>query len=107
MTNNDTDFLSRSVVGGWRTMLPLAVAVLLFGSSVLLLSHDLNTLPRVPMPNEGRTYPLQEHRAIVYGTLGETALFYGVLIAGFAIGAVGIGNEKRMRERIDTKKELS
>ncbi len=104
MSDDNANFLYHPVIGGWRTMLPLAVAILFFGSSALLMGRGLNTLPKVSMPDEGRTYPLEEHRRVVFGTLGETALVYGLLIVGFAVGAVGIGHEKRIRALISTNK---
>ena len=107
MTHSYADVLSRPVVGGWRTLLPLAVSILLFGSGALLQSHDFKTLPRVPLPDQGRTYPLENHRIIVYGTLADAALFHGVFIAGFAAGAVGIRNEQRSQERMNSKTEPS
>ncbi len=107
MYDNKGDFLSRPVIGGWRTLLPLTAATLLFGSGVLLLGHDLDTLPKKPVPKDSRTYPLEEHSAVVFGTLRETALVYGALIAGLAVGAIGLGNEKRIRARIGTQEQAS
>jgi len=78
-------------------MLPIVLAILIVGSGVLLLSHDLDVLPKAPVPIDGRTYPLREHKVVVFGTLGESLLVHGLLIAGFAVGAVGVANEKRMR----------
>ena len=78
-------------------MLPLIVAVLLFASSALLLAKDLHRLPKVRVPSEGRTYPLEEHGAVVFGTFLETAPVYGLLIAGFGVGAFGINTERRIR----------
>lgn len=64
---------------------------------VLVLGHDLDVLPKAPAPNDGRTYPLREHRAVVFATLAESLLVHGLLIAGLAVGAVGVVNEKRVR----------
>jgi hypothetical protein len=78
-------------------MLPLVLAILIAGSGVLVLGHDLDVLPKSPAPNDGRTYPLREHRAVVFGTFGESLLVHGLLIAGLAVGTVGVVNEKRVR----------
>ena len=78
-------------------MLPLTLGILIAGSGVLVLDRDLDVLPRAPTPNDGRTYPLREHRAFVFGTLGESLLVHGLLIVGLAVVAVGVANEKRVR----------
>ena len=80
-------------------MLPLFVASLLICSSVFLLQHDLNTLPKVPVPQDGRTWHLEEHGNVAYGTFGETARVYGLLMTGLVVGAFGVDHEKRMRSQ--------
>lgn len=84
-------------------MLPLSVAILLISSSVVLLRRDLDQLPKMPRPNEGRTWRLEEHGAIAYGTLSETATVYGLLISGFVVGAFGVCNERWIRSRSGLK----
>jgi len=88
--DNSVHLLSGPVIGGRRTMLPLALAILIAGSGVLVLGHDLDVLPRTPAPNDGRTDPFREHRAFVFGTLVESLLVHGLLIVGLAVDAVGL-----------------
>ena len=96
------DFSSLPIVGGWGTMLPLALGVLLFLMSGFLRSTSLAALPKVPTAAEGRTYPLMPElpgRPTVFASLGESLVYHGLIIAGFVVGGVGIVREKQTRAR--------
>ncbi len=86
-------------------MLPLFVAVVLFGSSALVLVDKFDTLPRVPNTTESRTWRLVDHGRIVYGTFWETASVYGLLIAGCVAGGIGMSNETRRRTELAQSNE--
>ena len=72
-------------------MLLLTLGVILIGSGALLWVHYLDTLPKVPVPSKGHAYPIEQRGTVVFSNLGETVLAHGLLISGFAVGAIGVG----------------
>ena len=101
--NGDESFLRSPVVGGWRTMLPLTLSFVVLVLGVFLGSSYQEMLPKVPVPTKGRIYPMtpsSPRSPTVFGTLGQTVLFHGLVISGIAIGALGIRHEERARRRL-------
>ena len=92
MADRLVDVFRGSILGEWRLMLPLLVATLLIGSSAVLLQTDLDRLPKVPWQRHGRTWRLEGHGAVAYGTFSEAASVCSLLVTGFAVGAFGLGH---------------
>ena len=78
-------------------MLPLLAAGLLLCLGGVSLQKDLHTLPRVPVPKDGRTWRMEDHRKVAYGTFGETLRVYGLFVAALVVGAFGAEQEKQIR----------
>lgn len=77
-----------------------AELVVALGAVVLVLGlglwwNDIHSLPTAPVPEIGRTYPLEERGKTVFATLSETLLVHGVIAGGGII--VAIGARQRIR----------
>jgi len=61
------------------------------GGGILLSAYYDGALPRTASPAMGRVHALQVHGGVVYMTLGEAALFYGMfLVAPVLLGLFGV-----------------